>query len=156
MREDIDFFASVRTSRGVYRPLKFALNDFLELGENSSAYVASARGGSSAATKSSEATFTVFEKSNDPEFGDKLKEAVGFLKAGLPAGTIMHLGILYPVNLIKQNEGKELLWFHAIAYEEPLLHAKLVKAPEQVKYLKLGGVVKPSLEKIDSFYFEET
>lgn len=166
MQNDLLFFSEVRTSRGVYKPLKFAIDDFLELGERDTDLITSVMGAKDTSTKGSvpqtqTATqqdtnaFSIFEKNKLTDFADNFQEALHLLQNGLPNNVSLLVGISYSVNLIKPDEGKELLYFQALSYDGTTLQVKLTQTPEKVKYLKLDGVIKPSLEKIELFYFKE-
>ena len=157
MSEWTDFFASVHTSKGVYKQPKINVNAFLETGERDEpiAKLKPKGSGKTEVLKSETPKAQLCEKSEDPQFIEKLREALGFVKTGLPPGTTLKLAINYAINLIKPDEGKEELWFQAISYENHVAELKLTHIPKKVKYLKEGGSIKPSLDKIESFYFKE-
>lgn len=157
MKEHLNFFSSVHTSKGVYRQPKFNVDAFLETGEGNYATPKSSAGKSknTATLKSNAAVTNVCDKAEDMEFIEKLKESLGFLKTGLPAGTTLKVAINYAINLIKPDEGKEELWFQALSYDGQVLQVKLTQAPQKVKYLKEGSTIKPTLDKIEKFFFEE-
>ncbi|PCJ61252.1 MAG: hypothetical protein COA79_06635 [Planctomycetota bacterium] len=100
---------------------------------------------------------TICDKSEDPEFSEKLEKAIEVFKKGLPSGQKFKIAIPYAINLIKPADGKEELWFEALKYDEigKQLHLKLIGIPDKVKYLKEGSIIKPTLEKIQKFYFQD-
>lgn len=157
MNEWLAFFTSVHTSKGIYRQPKFNIDSFLESGEGN--YAVSKPKPIQTFEDNIVRSFTpdanVCDKSEDPTFIEKLNEALGFLKAGLPPGATLKIAINYAVNLIKKTEGKEELWFQAVSFEDSVLAAKLAHTPQKVKYQKEGSIIKPSLDKIEKFYFEE-
>jgi len=157
MNEWLAFFSTVHTSKGVYRQPRFNIDAFLESGEVD--YTISKPKPAQTLEDNIIRTITpnasICDKSEDPTFIEKLNEALGFLKAGLPPGASLILAINYAVNLIKKAEGKEELWFQAISFDDSVLAAKLIHAPQKVKYQKEGSIIKPSLDKIEKFYFEE-
>jgi hypothetical protein len=157
MKEDLAFFSSVHTSRGVYRQPKISLDAFLETGDGVYASVKEIPGKPKKVEtlKSTAVVENVCDKSEDVEFIEKLKESLGFIKTGLPPGTTLKLAINYSINLIKPDDGKEELWFQVISYDGQVLQVKLAQTPQKVKYLKEGNAIKPTLDKIEKFYFEE-
>lgn len=157
MNKWLDFFSTVHTSKGIYRQPKLSIDAFLETGEGN--YPVKNSSGKPKGVETLKSTAVevsnVCDKSIDPEFIEKLNQALGFLKTGLPAGSVLKLAMNYAINLIKPAEGKEELWFLALSFDENILQVKLAQTPQKVKYLKEGNAIKPTLDKIEKFYFEE-
>ena len=158
MKAWLDFFSSVHTSKGVYRQPKFNFYAFLKTGEGKYAAPKPTSGKPKKIEllKSNVASSNVCDKAEDADFIEKLKESLGFLSKGLPTGTTMRIAMNYAINLIKPDDGKEELWFQVLNYENQVLQVKLAQPPQKVKYLKEGNAIKPTLDKIEKFYFHET